>query len=99
MTANSLSFTAWKKLIKPGVHVSIDNRHYPNMNRVKPVLKVVPSRGFTAEYIRPDGERVESWITWPNTASEVVMDGQTCQFLDFDGITVRMALTIVEAAS
>jgi hypothetical protein len=84
------SFTAWKRRIKPGVIVQIINHRYPDLDRVRPVLRA-QGRAFTAEVTRADGTTVESWISYPPSAKDVTIineDTVTWQGLNGPGMTI-----------
>lgn len=93
-----MSFTAFKRRIKPGTRVRITNRLYPNLNREVAVVKA-QTNAFTSPVTRTDGKTVESWVWYPK-ASGARMDGPDTVTFD-DGTPEGqdwLTITILEDA-
>ena len=69
------SFTEFKRNVKLGTELRIENLLYPEISRDTVVTKL-KSTGFAARLERPDGSVVDSWIYWPK-AAETRIEGNT----------------------
>lgn len=71
------SITAWRKALQPGDTLRVVNHDFPEMNGIRPVMRV-QSNAFTTRYVRPNGEVVESWFYFPKAAEmRLSADGRT----------------------
>lgn len=92
-----MSYTAFRRRIKPGVKLRIENARYPRLNREVRVVKV-QTNAFTSPATRADGSPVESWLYWPKAACANVIDADTITLTD-DGVEGPwLTLTVLEDA-
>lgn len=76
-----MNLSSYKKLIAVGTMLKVENLRFPNLNGVRPVVKVQSNAFVTKHPTKPESSGI--WFYWPKASKIKPVDAKTFEVLDF----------------